>query len=64
MDLLVEMYTHVMHPEMGPKFGIPTWFPIVHINVKFNLNYYKYHAHEKAHFNLLFQSMFVGREKE
>jgi len=30
------------------------WFIIIYVNVKFNLNQYKYHGHEKTHVNFPF----------
>ncbi len=35
-------------------------FIIIYVNVKFNLNLYKYHGHENAHDNLPFPIMLVG----
>jgi len=39
-------------------------FSYIYVNVKFNLNWYTFHEHEKAHVNLFFLSMLVDRKKE
>jgi hypothetical protein len=37
-------------------------FIIIYVNVKFYFNQYKYHGHEKAHVNLFFYILLVGKE--